>query len=213
MQSVTKALMNRREMLGTATTALIGGAVVGAAGHAFPQDTPKPAASATPATGPNLNPPVVQIKGGRIRGLREGKTSSFLGIRYAEAERFGLPRPVQPWTGIKKAQAWGPVCPIPEQTRVSGDEVVFPHRYWIANEDCQYLNVWTQNLSPAVRKPVMVWMHGGGFTNGSSIESYAYDGRSLSEFGDVVVVSVNHRLNILGTLDLSAYWAVIADDQ
>jgi para-nitrobenzyl esterase len=51
----------------------------------------------------------------------------------------------------------------------------------------------------------MVWMHGGGFTNGSSMESYAYDGRSLSEFGDVVVVSINHRLNILGTLDLSAY--------
>jgi para-nitrobenzyl esterase len=51
----------------------------------------------------------------------------------------------------------------------------------------------------------MVWMHGGGFTNGSSMESYAYDGRSLSEFGDVVVVSVNHRLNILGTLDLSGY--------
>ena len=82
---------------------------------------------------------------------------------------------------------------------------MFPHRYWIANEHCQYLNVWTQNLTPAVKKPVMVWMHGGGFTNGSSMESYAYDGRSLSEFGDVVVVSVNHRLNILGTLDLSAY--------
>ncbi len=82
---------------------------------------------------------------------------------------------------------------------------MFPHRYWIANEHCQYLNVWTQNLTPAAKKPVMVWMHGGGFTNGSSIESYAYDGRSLSEFGDVVVVSVNHRLNILGTLDLSAY--------
>ena len=82
---------------------------------------------------------------------------------------------------------------------------MFPHRYWIANEHCQYLNVWTQNLTPDVKKPVMVWMHGGGFTNGSSIESYAYDGRSLSEFGDVVVVSVNHRLNILGTLDLSAY--------
>ena len=82
---------------------------------------------------------------------------------------------------------------------------MFPHRYWIANEHCQYLNVWTQNLTPAAKKPVMVWMHGGGFTNGSSMESYAYDGRTLSEFGDVVVVSINHRLNILGTLDLSAY--------
>jgi len=194
--------MNRRELLGTAT-ALIGGAVVGLSGHALPEDAPKAAASS--ASGPNLNPPVVAIKGGKLRGLREGKTSSFLGIRYAEAERFGPPRPVQAWTDIKNAQAWGPVCPIPEQTRVSADEVVFPHRYWVENEHCQYLNVWTQNLSPAAKKPVMVWMHGGGFTNGSSIESYAYDGRSLSEFGDVVVVSVNHRLNILGTLDLSAY--------
>ena len=148
---------------------------------------------------------MVQVKGGKLRGLREGKTSSFLGIPYAEADRFELPKPAAAWTGVKNAQAWGPVCPSPEQTTVSSDELVFPHRYWIENEHCQYLNVWTQNLTPTAKKPVMVWMHGGGFTNGSSMESYAYDGRSLSEFGDVVVVSVNHRLNILGTLDLSAY--------
>src|SRR5262249_12507669 len=96
-------------------------------------------------------------------------------------------------------------CPIPISSTVGADELVFPHRFWIANENCQYLNVWTQNLKPAAKKPVMVWMHGGGFTNGSSIEAYAYDGRSLSEFGDVVAVSVNHRLNIIGTLDVSAY--------
>jgi para-nitrobenzyl esterase len=148
---------------------------------------------------------VAQTKCGKLRGLREGTTLSFLGIRYAEAERFGLPKPVQPWEGTRNAQVWGPVCPAPEQNTVSSDELVFPHRYWVANEHCQYLNVWTQHLSPAAKKPVMVWMHGGGFTNGSSMESYAYDGRTLSEFGDVVVVSMNHRLNILGTLDLSAY--------
>jgi para-nitrobenzyl esterase len=199
--------MNRRQMLGT-TTALIGGAVVTAAGSTFAQQTTeKPKAAATPAAagGPNLDPPVVELKNGKLRGLREGKTFSFLGIRYAEAERFGAPKPVQPWTGVKSAQMWGPVCPSPEQTSVSSDDLVFPHRYFIANEHCQYLNVWTQNLTPATKKPVMVWMHGGGFTNGSSMESYAYDGRSLSEFGDVVAVSLNHRLNILGTLDLSAY--------
>jgi para-nitrobenzyl esterase len=67
------------------------------------------------------------------------------------------------------------------------------------------LNIWTQSISSNVKKPVMVWMHGGGFSNGSSMEAYAYDGKNLSEFGDVVVVSLNHRLNILGTLDLSAY--------
>ena len=196
--------MNRRQMLGT-TTALVGGAVAGVAGNAFAQERPKAPPAAAAGAGPNLSPPVVQVKGGTLRGLREGKTSSFLGIRYAEAERFGPPKPVQPWTGVKNAQVWGPCCPSPEQTTVSADELVFPHRYWIANEHCQYLNVWTQNLTPSARKPVMVWMHGGGFTNGSSMESYAYDGRSLSEYGDVVVVSVNHRLNILGTLDLSAY--------
>jgi para-nitrobenzyl esterase len=192
--------------------ALFGGAVAGVAmqpGNAFGQEKPKTAALAAKpvisATGPNLSPPVVTVKAGKLRGLREGKTYSFLGIRYAEAERFGQPRPVQPWEGIKNAQAWGPVCPIPPSSTVGADELVFPHRFWIANESCQYLNVWTQNPNPAVKKPVMVWMHGGGFTNGSSMEAYAYDGRSLSEFGDVVAVSVNHRLNIIGTLDLAAY--------
>jgi para-nitrobenzyl esterase len=209
-------LMNRRKMLGT-TTALLGSVVAGVAGNAAAQENARPAAATGPAgtaaAGPNLAPPVVQIKGGKLRGLREGKTSSFLGIRYAEAERFALPQAVQPWEGTKNAQVWGAVCPAPQQSNVSGDELVFPHRYWIANEHCQYLNVWTQNLTPAAKKPVMVWMHGGGFTNGSSMESYAYDGRSLSEFGDVVVVSMNHRLNILGTLDLSAYGAQYANSR
>jgi len=208
--------MNRRTMLGTAS-AFIGGAVAGVT-DVFGQEKPPstapaaPAASA-PAANLNLHPPVVAIKGGKIRGIREGKTYSFLGIRYAEAERFGPPNPVKPWEGVVNAQVWGPVCPAPEQTTVSGDELVFPHRYFVANEHCQYLNVWTQGLTPARKKPVMVWMHGGGFTNGSSMESYAYDGRSLSEFGDVVVVSVNHRLNILGTLDLSAYGSQYANSR
>ncbi|HTH00214.1 MAG TPA: carboxylesterase family protein, partial [Vicinamibacterales bacterium] len=196
--------ISRRQMLGS--TALIGGVVAAVTGDARAQEKPKPTTSAgTSAVGPNLNAPLVQTSCGKLRGIREGKTLSFLGVRYAEAERFGLPKAIQPWEGIKNAQVWGPVCPAPEQTTVSSDELVFPHRYFIANEHCQYLNVWTQNPAPATKKPVMVWMHGGGFTNGSSMESYAYDGRSLSEFGDVVVVSMNHRLNILGTLDLSAY--------
>ena len=212
--STTSSLrrMNRRQMLG-ATTALVGGVVASTTVEVFGGEQAKPAPTRSPSAAPNLHPPVVDVKGGKLRGLREGKTSSFLGIRYAEAERFALPKPVQPWTGVKNAQVWGPVCPSPEQVNVSGDELVFPHRYFIANEHCQYLNVWTQNLVPAVKKPVMVWMHGGGFTNGSSMEAYAYDGRSLSEFGDVVVVSVNHRLNILGTLDLSAYGSQYAQSR
>ena len=212
-QPPTSGSLNRRQLVGTT---LIGGAAAVAlqSARALGQEKPKAAApasgtsaSATSAapSNPNLNPPVIAVKGGKLRGLREGKTLSFLGVRYAEAERFGQPKEVQPWDGIKNAQAWGPVCPSPPSDTVGSDELVFPHRFWTANEHCQYLNVWTQNPAPAVKKPVMVWMHGGGFTNGSSMEAYSYDGKSLSEFGDVVVVSVNHRLNIVGTLDLSAY--------
>ena len=210
-QSKSSSRMNRRELLGAAT-AVLGGAV--AVGNAFGQEKKSAAAPATAtAANPNVNPPIVQLKGGKLRGLREGKTSSFLGIRYAEAERFGLPKPAASWDGIRNAQVWGPCCPFVESTAVSGDELVFPHRYWIQNEHCQYLNVWTQNLTPSVKKPVMVWMHGGGFVNGASMEAYAYDGRTLSEFGDVVVVSMNHRLNILGTLDLSAYGSPYANSR
>ncbi len=105
--------MNRRQMLGT-TTALVGGAVAGVAGNAVRAgEAESSLRRRAPAAGPNLSPPVVQIKGGKLRGLREGKTSSFLGIRYAEAERFGPPKPVQPWTGVKNAQVWGPVLPEP----------------------------------------------------------------------------------------------------
>ena len=214
--------MNRRTLLGTGAaltgSALAGlmlqpGTASGAEDAKIPTSSAPTTSVAKPAAPPNLHPPVVQVAGGKLRGFKDGKTYTFLGIPYAEADRFELPKPVQPWEGIRNAQAWGPVCPIPPMTAPGGDEFVFPHRYWLENEHCQVLNIWTQTLGAKVKKPVMVWMHGGGFTNGSSMEAYAYDGRNLSEFGDVVVVSLNHRLNILGTLDLSAYGAEYANSR
>ena len=208
-------VMNRRTLLiqGAAASGL---ALTG--GNASAIGLPKTRTQfATKAAGdaeaPNLHPPVVQVKGGKLRGLKDGSVFTFLGIPYAQAERFEMPKPVPAWEGIKGAQVWGPVCPIPQATSVGGDDVVFPHRYWVENENCQVLNVWTQGLSAQAKKPVMVWMHGGGFTNGSAMESYAYDGKTLSEFGDVVVVSVNHRVNIIGTLDLSAYGSEYANSR
>ncbi len=204
--------VNRRTALVRSLAAGIAGTAAIAASDAA-SDAEKGAPKPATAPSPNLNPPTVALKAGKLRGLREGKTLSFLGIKYADAERFGQPKPVQPWEGVKNAQVWGACCPSPIQDSVSFDDLVFPHRYWPANENCQFLNVWTQNLTPAAKKPVMVWMHGGGFTNGASMEGYAYDGRSLSEFGDVVVVSVNHRLNVIGTLDVSAYGAEYANSR
>uniref|UniRef100_UPI0013D45D9D carboxylesterase family protein n=1 Tax=Klebsiella pneumoniae TaxID=573 RepID=UPI0013D45D9D len=67
------------------------------------------------------------------------------------------------------------------------------------------LNVWTPGINDGKKRPVMFWIHGGGFTAGSSQELPSYDGESLAKTGDVVVVSINHRLNVLGFLDLSAY--------
>lgn len=153
----------------------------------------------------NYNAPVVEVESGSLMGFMEDDTYCFRGIPYATAERFEQPQKVEPWEGIKSAQAYGATCPIENATSVSGNAFVWPRRYWVQNEDCMNLNIWTQSLDPAAKKPVMVFFHGGGFTNGSSIEGVDYDGKNLSEFGDVVVVTVNHRLNILGCLDLSAY--------
>jgi para-nitrobenzyl esterase len=214
--SLGSGKINRRSLL-TRGAALAGGAAAAvklASAGEPPKTEAQPAAkAAAPVASSNLHPPVVEVKSGKLRGFKDGRTLTFLGIPYAEADRFELPGPVKAWEGIRGAQSWGPICPIPPSTTVGTDDFVFPHRYWVENENCQVLNIWTQSTAPKAKKPVMVWMHGGGFTNGSSMESYAYDGKSLSEFGDVVVVSVNHRLNIIGTFDLSAYGAQYANSR
>lgn len=148
--------------------------------------------------------PVVQTKAGKLRGFWWNGTYTFHGIKYADAKRFQMPKEVEAWEGVKDATSYGYVCPLLTQDVPNG-EVMVPHRYWPMDENCQYLNIWTQSLDSSAKKPVMVWLHGGGFYAGSSIEQVAYDGTNLSSFGDVVVVSLNHRLNILGYLNLSEY--------
>jgi para-nitrobenzyl esterase len=96
-------------------------------------------------------------------------------------------------------------------TEVANDEMFNPHRYLPTSENCQFLNVWTPGIQDGAKRPVMVWLHGGGWTNGSSIEQVSYDGENLSRKGDVVVVSLNHRINVLGYLDLSAFGAEYQD--
>ena len=150
--------------------------------------------------------PVVETKAGKLRGFRLDGTYAFHGVKYADAKRFHQPEPVKPWEGIKNALAYGYVCPMLRQDEPS-NELMVPHRYWPLDENCQYLNIWTQSLDPKAKKPVLVWLHGGGFAAGSSIEHIAYEGENMSKYGDVVVVSLNHRLNILGYLDLSPFGA------
>ncbi len=148
--------------------------------------------------------PIVETKAGKLRGVIVDGTYIFRGIKYADAERFHMPKPVAPWDGIKDAIMFGPVC-MEISTPIAHDAYNVPHFYFPQDENCQYLNVWTQSTDKNAKKPVMVWIHGGGFATGSSVELYAYDGEELSVFGDVVVVSLNHRLNCIGYLDLSDY--------
>lgn len=148
--------------------------------------------------------PIVQTNCGKIRGYYFDDINTFSGIKYADAKRFRMPTPVKPWEGVKDALHYGHIAPLLAPFDIS-TEMLMPHRLWPENEHCQYLNIWSPSLDPESKMPVMVWLHGGGFSAGSSIEQVAYDGHNLSKYGDVIVVTLNHRLNILGFLDFSAF--------
>ncbi len=148
--------------------------------------------------------PIVTTKQGKLRGFETDGTYVFQGIKYADSKRFQMPSDPASWEGVKDAHSYGFVSPMLDRETAVG-EIAVPHRYWPKDENCQYLNIWSQSLDENAKKPVMVWLHGGGFSAGSSIEQVAYEGENLSRFGDVVVVTINHRLNILGYLDLSPY--------
>ena len=148
--------------------------------------------------------PIVQTKAGKLRGFVLDGTHIFYGIKYADAKRFHMPTPVEPWDGVRDATSYGYIAPLMDPASPRGD-ITIPHRFWPEDEHCQYLNIWSRDLNPAVKKPVMFWIHGGGFASGSSLEMVAYDGDRLATWGDVVVVSINHRLNMLGYFDLSDF--------
>ena len=149
---------------------------------------------------------LVQTEAGAVRGfVREG-IYTYRGIPYASAARFMAPQQVAPWEGTRLALSYGNVCPQPINPQLGEPQTfIADTRFWPAAEACQNLNIWTPGVGDGKKRPVMVWLHGGGFSSGSSMELPVYDGTNLSRKGDVVVVSINHRLNVLGFIDLSAY--------
>ena len=148
---------------------------------------------------------IVQTSSGKVAGYIDNGIFNFKGIPYARAERFMAPQKPEPWKGIRSSRSYGPVCPISVSSMILSDEMEFAqqHDFGYMNENCQNLNVWTPGINDGAKRPVMVWLHGGGYTAGSSRELPTYDGLSLSNTTGVVVVSINHRLNVLGFLDLS----------
>jgi para-nitrobenzyl esterase len=184
--------MDRRTFLGTVST--MAGA---AAGYSIVPGVPVFAQAAV-----QPSPAVVETSGGKVRGLMDSGAHVFRGIPYGGPTggkmRF-LPASKPPsWTGVREAFEYGPSAP---QTAGPNDAAGLPRRNAPMNEDCLVLNVWTPAVNDGRRRPVMLWLHGGGFSSGSGADR-AYEGVNLAVRGDVVVVTINHRLNVFGYLHL-----------
>jgi para-nitrobenzyl esterase len=135
--------------------------------------------------------PIARTRHGRVRGAQIGNVLSFKGVRYgAPTVRFQAPQGAHDWRGVRDALTFGPACP---QRGLDGEA---------QSEDCLFLNVWTPALSG--RRPVLVYIHGGAYNTGSG-SSPLTDGTRLSAHGDVVVVTLNHRLNVFGYCYFAAH--------
>lgn len=139
---------------------------------------------------------------GKVRGSMQDGVLAFKGMPYAAdsggPNRFRPPQPAQSWTGVRDALEYGDQCP---QMPPTGGNDRPDDGSIRTSEDCLVLNVWTPGLRDGKRRPVMVWLHGGGYVSGSGAAP-ATDGARLARQGDVVIVTLNHRLNALGYLYL-----------
>ena len=179
------------------------------------------ATACSPPTAPSLDDDglIVETSAGRVEGYAEGGAKVFKGVPYGASTggeyRFMAPRPPEPWTGVREAKAFGEWAPQGSSTAPFEPREDLPQDYpddqprrLIANlpagtgpgEDCLVLNVWTP-ATDRQKRPVMVWFHGGGFSSGSGSSTW-YDGVNMATRQDVVVVTINHRLNVFGYLYL-----------
>jgi para-nitrobenzyl esterase len=186
-------VLERRRLIGQATLGF------GLAGPVFA--APVRAASGKKADIQNV---IAETSRGRVRGINADGIRIFKGVPYAAPtdgpNRFRLAKPAVPWTGVRDTFAFGPMCP-----QNSGPRPSFAASWATEqpmSEDCLVLNIWTPALRDHHKRPVMVWFHGGGFANGSGANP-VYDGTNLARKGDVVVVTLNHRLNVFGHLYLA----------
>lgn len=149
----------------------------------------------------------VRTKSGPVAGYVDDGVFVYKGIPYAKASRFMPAEDPDPWTEVRPSRAFGPTCPQRTRSGWYDDNQAFS-MHWddgFPDEDCLRVNVWTAGIKDGAKRPVMVWLHGGGFSAGSGQELVSYDGTNLARDHGVVVVSLNHRLNALGFLDLSAF--------
>lgn len=198
--------LDRRAMLASLPLATVG-AMATAPGLAEAA-TPRKAKSDGTLTTPQ--DAIVETRYGKVRGYLDNGIYTFKGIPYGASTegkaRFLPPAPPAPWTGVRNAMVFGPCCP---QTDYKGIEQAGPSflamsQFDYPHEDCLKLNIWSPRVNDGGKRPVMVWLHGGAFLVGSANNARTH-GANLARRGDVVAVSLNHRLNVFGHLDLSAF--------
>jgi len=202
--------INRRALLRSAA-AVAGAGMASSITTPAAEAAPKTFASADdPLITASSSKPVVETTAGKVRGYSARGILTFKGVPYAGntagANRFMPPAKLRPWTGVRSSMYYGQVCPQGERAGWQNDEESFMFEWddGQPGEDCLRVNVWTPGADNR-KRPVMVWLHGGGFSAGSGQELKAYDGESIARRGDVVLVSLNHRLNVFGYLNLSKY--------
>ncbi len=164
---------------------------------------------------PDAAGPVAKTKAGRVRGrVVDNGIVCFKGIAYGmdtAKTRFAPPKPPEPWSDVRDALKWGPRAPQVIGARPRREDAAavavrpgyhLPPDEGVESEDCLHLNVWTPALRDGKKRPVMVYIHGGAYSNGT-VNAQLYDGTRLAKRGDVVVVTVNHRLNSFGYVYLA----------
>jgi para-nitrobenzyl esterase len=165
------------------------------------------------------NGAIIETNFGKVRGYRRNGIYTYKGIPYgastAGANRFMAPKEPEKWTDVRNALFWGPSSPqnsgrfgnSNNYKEIDTDHFCGAFTYHWSDlsygEDCLRINIWTPSINDNQKRPVLVWFHGGGFAHGSSINLDAYIGENLSKSGDVVVCTINHRLNAFGFTNLA----------
>ncbi len=152
---------------------------------------------------------LVETTLGKVKGYILRDIYYFLGIPYGAGtsgkNRFMMPRKPEPWTDVFPAVFWGDYAPQLTDNKYANKYQSFQDNwnYYDGSENCLSINVFTPGYGNGEKRPVMVWLHGGGFTAGNSIEQDGYLGENFARFGDVVFCSVNHRLGPMGFTNLA----------